>query len=84
VNLKRPDERTLAALKRLRGDTDSIEVMAWLQTALAELDERNRTLTDPVLLHQGQGAAQVLSAILQYGQYGKVPAIATKSEVRTG
>lgn len=76
--LKRPDERTLTALRRLRSDSDFHEIMAWLQAGQVEIDEKLRTLTDGASLHQYQGAAQFLSLFVQYAQNGIVPAIAKR------
>lgn len=63
--LTRQDERTVRALRNLRGgSSDFNEFLAWLEHSLAELDSRNRTTIPEALLRQQQGAAQVIAELV--------------------
>ena len=62
--LTKPDVRTLKALTRLRNDADFVEITAWIEHSLNELDRANRATMDPVLMRQHQGAGQALAEIV--------------------
>lgn len=74
--ISRPDDRTKAAFARLRGDSDFQEVLAWLQGALFDLDQRKRSTSDGVLLRQQQGAALAIAELVEYAHGSKERAIA--------
>ena len=74
--LKRPDERTKAALRHLSLDSDFHEVIAWLQISLAEMDQAKRITSDGVLLRQQQGAAQAIAELVAYAEGRNEKAIA--------
>jgi hypothetical protein len=74
--LSRPDDRTKAALARLRGDSDFHEILAWLQGALFNLDQQKRVTSDGVLLRQQQGAAQAIAELVDHANGNKERAIA--------
>jgi hypothetical protein len=83
--LDRPDDLTVAALKRLaKGNPDFERVFHWLGQSLSTLDEHNRLTVDGVLLRQNQGAAAVLAEFLDaiYGREGAGAAQALNT--RTG
>jgi hypothetical protein len=73
--LKRPDDRTVRALKAMRADADFNEFLAWLEHSLNELDRAKRATMDGVLLRQQQGGAQVIAEIVDYAR-GTTKAIA--------
>lgn len=71
--LRRPDDRTTQALRRLRVDADFHEFMAWIEHSLNELDHASRSTMDAVTLRQQQGASQALAEIVARAQ-GRDPA----------
>lgn len=63
--LQKPDDLTVAALRRLSaGNSDFERAYTWLAQSVAALDELNRTTMDAVQLRQNQGAAAVLAEFL--------------------
>lgn len=63
--LDKPDDLTVAALKRIsKGNPDFERIYHWLAQSLATLDERNRLTVDGVLLRQNQGAAAALAEFI--------------------
>jgi len=72
--LTRPDDRTKAALQRLRFDADFVFIVEWLGHSLAELDQTKRLTIDSVLLRQQQGAAQTLAELVEYARNQRVQA----------
>lgn len=73
--LSAPDERTVRALRNLRGSQDFDEFKAWLEHSLNELQTRARTTLPEPLLRQQQGAAQVIAELVDYAQGKQVRAI---------
>lgn len=63
--LKQPDERTKAAFRRLRSDTDFIQILDWLEHSIAELDQTKRMTIPEPLLRQQQGACQAVAEIVK-------------------
>jgi len=74
--ISRPDDRTKAALARLRSDGDFQEFLAWLQGALFDLDRQKRVTSDGVLLRHQQGGAQAIAELVDYAHGSKERAIA--------
>lgn len=52
------------ALNRLKENSDFQAVELYLTVKLKNQDVRNRALTNPILMHQGQGRAQELNEFL--------------------
>ena len=63
--MKTPDERTLIAMKALRGNPHFTVYLQWLKDSLAEQDEMNRGERNDVALRQGQGRAQQIEDTLK-------------------
>jgi len=78
--ISRPDDRTKAALARLRNDGDFQEFLAWLQGALFDLDRQKRFTSDGVLLRHQQGAAQAIAELVEHAHGNKERAIAFAAE----
>ena len=78
--LTRPDARTLTALARLRNDQDFVEITAWIEHSLNELDRANRATLDPVLMRQHQGGGLALAEIVARAR-GQDPARAIPTSI---
>jgi len=68
-----PDERTKAALTRLRHDQDYQEVLAWLEFSLQRIDAAKREQIDGIVLRMQQGSAKTLAELIanSNGDYTK-------------
>jgi hypothetical protein len=64
--LQPPSERVQKAFSRLRGDADFMQVLAWLEHSLNELDRAKRVTTDGILLRMQQGAAKSVAEIVNH------------------
>lgn len=73
--LERADDRVLQAFRRLQGDSDFQDLIAWLEASLRALDKRSRSTVDEAALRQQQGAAQVLAEIVERSQGKSVRAV---------
>lgn len=75
--LKQPDPRVQQAFKSLRGDPDFMQVLAWLEESVYELDRAKRSTMDAALLRQQQGAASAVAQFVDLAN-GKTTAIAPR------
>lgn len=66
--LANPNERQITALASLRGDPDWQVVMEWLQENAKTLMRDMCMTPDNAILRQQQGAAQVLTFILDLNE----------------
>ncbi|MDH4172169.1 MAG: hypothetical protein OEW90_00890 [Betaproteobacteria bacterium] len=77
--LKSPDARVVKALARLRGDPDFMQVLAWLEHSVQELDRAKRVTADAVVLRMQQGAAKAVAEFVDHGNgVNKATAIAPR------
>jgi lipase chaperone LimK len=66
--LTNPDERQITAIASLRGDPDWQVVMEWLQDSMKTLMHDMCETQDNAILRQQQGAAQVLTFVLDLNE----------------
>lgn len=80
--LKPPDENTVRALVRFKGDADGRKILEWLGSCLEHLDHTNRTTMDGIALRMSQGAAQALAEFIDRAE-GKTTKASARPEANT-
>jgi len=63
-NNTRETEQLLWSIQRLKSNSDFQTLVEALRQAQSQIDQKNRTATEPTL-HWGQGAAQFVSSLLE-------------------